>query len=360
MYLKKLKLTNYRNYFDLDFEFVSPITMLIGNNAQGKSNFLESIYFLSTTKSLKAEKDEELVKEGENFVRAEGIVEENETEETNLEIGMQFVDGSMSKRVKINGLSKRVLDYIGNMPAVLFAPEDINLVTDSPSLRRWHVDMTLAQIDREYKVALTNYGEVVTRRNKVLKGIQEGIAKIDELTFWTDRLLEFGQTVTQKRKEFFEFINQTKEKFGNYRYEYQESLFNRERLQEYQSREIASATTLIGPHRDDFLFLLDSRDLSKYGSRGEIRTAVLDLKISEVDFIEQKKGKRPILLLDDVFSELDLTHREHVLDLCFKQQTIITAVELDDHLQVFFEENGQILEVKQGIVNLFSETEQTT
>ncbi|OGE31519.1 hypothetical protein A2631_00140 [Candidatus Daviesbacteria bacterium RIFCSPHIGHO2_01_FULL_44_29] len=348
MFIKKLNLTHFRNYPGLDFDFSSPVTVLLGDNAEGKSSLLESIYFASTTKSPKAARDEELMTEGETVTRVEVEVEHQNQEITGLEIGMHLQDKTLTKKVKVNGVARRIVDYIGHMTVVLFAPEDINLVNGSPSLRRWHIDLTLAQIDRDYKKALTSYEDVVTRRNRVLKNIQDGLSRLDELDFWTDQLLLFGTVISGKRRELFEFINKTERKFGDFKVGYKENVLSRERLKEYQNRELAAAMSLIGPHRDDFGFFLSDRNLAQYGSRGETRTAVLDLKIAEASFIESKIGERPILLLDDVFSELDLKHREHVLDLVSFQQTIIASVELDDHLQVFFEENGKIYQVKEG------------
>ena len=339
MFLKRLKLTNFRNYPSLDFEFTTPLTILLGNNAQGKSNFLESIYLLATTKSPKADRDEEIIKNGEETLHVEAVVlgdavtpesSQERVEETVLQIAMQRTETGLLKRVKVNGIGRRVVDYIGNLTVVSFSPEDINLVTGSPSLRRWHIDLTLAQIDREYKTALTNYEEVVVRKNKLLKMIREGLSRVEELDFWLERQVEYGKVVTAKRLEFFTFLNSQGKKFGDFRFDYLMSEVSKERLSEYQSREIASATSLVGPHRDDFIFKLEDRDLSKYGSRGEHRTAVLDLKISEASFVENKLGNRPILLLDDVFSELDNAHKAHVVELVRLQQTVIAGVDLED------------------------------
>jgi DNA replication and repair protein RecF len=328
MFLKNLKLTNFRNYPTLDFKFKNQITVLIGDNAQGKSNFLESIYFLSTTKSPKADKDEELIKQGESYLRVMGKVDE-----TDLEIALQLVESSLRKRVKVNGIGKRVADYAANLAVVLFAPEDVNLVTGSPSLRRAHLDQTLSQIDREYKKALSGYENVVTRKNRVLKAINEDQARTDELTFWTDQQLILGTILSIKREEFFKFVNSVEKKFGAYKFEYLPNPISAERLKEYQGREIAATNSLVGPHRDDFLFTLEGKDLAKYGSRGEQRTAVLDLKLAEVAYIEATLGSRPIFLLDDIFSELDDAHREHVIELSKMQQTIIATVEFDHYLQ---------------------------
>lgn len=346
MFLKKIKLTNFRNYPSLDFEFTSNVTVLMGNNAQGKSNFLESIYYLATTKSPKADRDEEIIKEGESFLRLEGTLDD----ETSLEIGMQRLDDSLSKRARVNGIPRRVVDYIGNLSVVSFSPEDINLVTGTPSLRRWHVDLTLASVDRDYKRALTEYEGVVVNKNRILKRIREGVGRVDELLFWSDNQLKLGKVISQKRKELFDFLNGTEKKFGEFAFEYLPSSITADRLNEYQGREIASATSLVGPHRDDFRFRLGDRELEKYGSRGEHRTAVLDLKISEASFMEDKTSLRPVLLLDDVFSELDEEHQAHVVGLVSLQQTVIATVDIADHIKAQLT-GARIIKVNRGEFN---------
>lgn len=323
MFIKNLKLTNFRNFLGLDLDF-DKVTLLIGNNAQGKSNLLESIYFLSTTKSPRAEKDIELIKEGEGFTRVAG-----ETGETKLEIGMQKrQDGSegLEKRVKVNGIPKRTLDYIGNLIVVYFSPEDINLVTGPPSLRRWHIDLTLAQVDREYKNALTSYHAAVSARNRLLQKIKEGLAQISELEYWTTAVLEPGQVVSAKRRHFFGTLSK-EVSHKEFEFIYHESILSPERLEKYLPKEIAASASLIGPHRDNFTFELDGKSLAQFGSRGEQRTAVLQLKMAELKFIKGLKGVMPILLLDDVFSELDGPHRHFVTSVINGQQTIISAVE---------------------------------
>lgn len=353
MFLKSLKLTNFRNYQVFEHEFKKPITILLGNNAQGKSNLLESIYFLATTKSHKADQDFELIYSKEETCRVEGEVMDLESKK--LEIILHKPENYLVKRVKVNALPKKILDYIGNLHVVSFLPEDINLVQGPPALRRWHIDITLAQINKAYKKALTEYGDVIVRKNRILKNIKEGFSKVEELDFWINKQLELGRQITSIRTDFFEYLNNVEKKFGTFFFEYSPSLLTKERLLEYQNREIASASSLIGPHRDDFKFLdnapdSEPRNLAQFGSRGEQRTAVLDLKISEVEYIENFSKSRPVLLLDDVFSELDLLHRKHVLDLIDLQQTIIAAVELDSHLDEYFKKKAEILRIESGKV----------
>lgn len=346
MFIKNLKLTNFRNFANLDLNF-DRLTLLVGDNAQGKSNLLESIYFLATTKSPRAEKDIELLKESEGFTRVEGEMEED----TKLEIGMQKrqegLEG-LEKKVKVNGIPRRTLDYIGNLIVIYFSPEDINLVTGPPSLRRWHIDLTLAQVDREYKNALTSYHGAILSKNRLLKKIREGEAKVSELEYWTKSALESGKVVSDKRRNFFEAVNRevNHKEFG---FTYHESVFSAERLEKYLPREIAAAASLIGPHRDDFAFTLNSKNLAHFGSRGEQRTAVLQLKMSELKFIKGLKGVMPILLLDDVFSELDDKHRHFVTSVINGQQTILSAVE-ETQVPKEFLSLVKIVRVKKGTI----------
>lgn len=351
MFLKNINLINFRNFSKLNLEF-NDVTLLIGNNAQGKSNLLESIYFLATTKSLRVAKDSQLIKEGEGYTIVSGkVVDEDES--IDLEISMQLKEEAILKRVKVNGIPRRGIDYIGHLIAVLFSPEDINLVAGPPALRRWHIDMSLAQVDRQYKQSLTTYHEVILARNKILKRIKEGMAKRDELDFWTQKALESGKIISEKRVQFFDFLNTAEKNLGAFEYEYQPNVISEDRLTIYRSSEIAAAASLIGPHRDDFIFKLHDQDLAIFGSRGEARGAVLDLKLTELEYFHQLAGSQPILLLDDVFAELDDVHRRHVISVVAKQQTIITAVANETIPEGFLEtvrgfkvENGSAINMR--------------
>lgn len=341
--LKSIKLTNFRNFQDQDFKFKKNITVLIGDNAQGKSNFLESIYFLATAKSPKAERDEELIKYGESFLRIDCLLEDK----INLEIAIQNKEGFLQKKVKVNGIPRRVSEYSTNFAVILFSPEDINLVNGSPSLRRDHIDQVVSQIDRNYKKAVSEYENIITRKNKILKSIREKQGKVEELSYWSDQQIILGKIISIKRREFFEYINKVERKFGEFVFKYLESEITNEKLKTYLQKEVDAAASLIGPHRDDFLFLLKETDLSRFGSRGEQRTAVLDLKLAQVSYVENILGKRPVLLLDDIFSELDVSHRQHVIDLSALQQTIIATVEFDDYLKEQFKDS-KVVTVEKG------------
>lgn len=353
MFLSKLHLTNFRNFTNVSLSFESA-NLFLGKNAQGKTNLLEAIYFLATTKSTRAEKDFQLIKSGKEFCRVEGEVGEGE-DKTKLEIAMQIVPESeiLEKKVKVNGVPKRGIDYLGNLVVIQFSPEDINLVAGAPALRRFHLDLTLSQIDRHYKTALSHYHSAMTSRNKVLKMVREGTARIDELDFWTDQMVENGWVLSQMRQELFEHLNSYNKSLastlGQLNLVYQPSLISVGRLKEYLPREIAASATLIGPHRDDFVFESNSRNLAFYGSRGEQRTAVLELKLAELHYISEIKKTKPVLLLDDVFSELDSEHQNYVVTMVGRQQTIISAVETENIPQDFLK-SAKVFKVEEGKV----------
>ncbi|MDO8498628.1 MAG: DNA replication and repair protein RecF [bacterium] len=358
MFLKNLKLINFRNFSKVNLDF-SPVTLFRGKNAQGKSNLLEAVYFLATTKSTRAETEQQLIKQGESYCLLEGEIEEG-GEVTKLEIGMQLkAEGGLEKRVKVNGIPRRVMDYVGNLVAVYFAPEDIFLVAGPPTLRRNFMDNALSQVDREYKKALGSYIATLISRNRLLKRIQEGQAKISELEFWTTELVKWGSIISAKRRDLFTSLNEQIHKLrlipgsmGKFKFVYEENTISEGRIKEYQPREIGAAATLIGPHRDDFTFMMDGHDLAFFGSRGEQRTAVLELKLAELQFVSEVKGSRPVLLLDDIFSELDIKHRDYVISLVFGQQTILSAVETEPIPKDFLK-SAQVIKVEEG--KLFSE-----
>lgn len=346
MFLKQLNLTNFRNYTTLNLDFDTRPTILVGNNAAGKSNILEAIYLLSITKSQRVETEDELIKNGQEFLRVEGILNDPETELLVI-INRNKEEAAFRKKVLVNGISRRAVDFIGNLPAVIFYPQDINLVTGSPSLRRWHLDLPLAQIDSDYKKSLTQYEHFLTSRNRVLKRIREGKGRMDELDFWTDELVRLGEVIGDKRGDFFEFINLLQTPLGEFRFELKKSELTVERLNETNGREIAAAATLIGPHRDDFSVYLEGKNLAHYGSRGEQRTATLAFKLAQFEYMTKILNQRPILLLDDIFSELDADHRAHVIEIVGKQQTIIATVELENIPKDFLD-SARILRVEDG------------
>ncbi len=327
--IKKIRLQNFRNLKDQVFEFSPRTTVIVGPNASGKTNLLESIYLISTGKSFKASLEIEMIKEKENFARVKGLTDEN----LKLEI---ILSKESHKNFLVNGVSKRQIDFVGNLKTVLFAPQDLDLVTSSPSLRRKFLDNVLSLSDREYRRAIISYEKGLRARNKLLFRIREEELQRTQLLFWNQLLIKNGDYISTRRHEFIEFVNDVKnEKINDYNLEYDRSVISEKRLETYAKEEIAAANTLVGPHRDDFVFKEVDRNLAHFGSRGEQRMIVLWLKLAELSYLEKKTGDlttqagKPTLLLDDIFSELDEKHRGIVFDISKNQQTIITTADPD-------------------------------
>lgn len=361
--IKSIKLTNFRNFKSRTFESSPEITLILGPNASGKTNILESLFLLSTGRSFKAKLEEEIIKYDKDISRIEGNVFNGNNETVELEvittrgqidIGGERPEKAPRKKLLVNGIPRRMVDFAGNFKVVLFGPWDLDLVTETPSRRRKFLDMVLSQTDREYRRSILSYEKGLRQRNRVLWDIREGNISRDRLLFWNQLLIKNGDYITAKREEFINFVNSdklqvtgsmplvTSDLLLDFQLEYDASVISEGRLEQYKDEEIASATTLVGPHRDDFVFKvkgkrqeLKERDLAAFGSRGEQRMGVLWLKIAELDFIEKKTTEagaetslaRPTLLLDDIFSELDEEHQRIVMDAAERQQTIITSVD---------------------------------
>ncbi len=338
MILKNLSLQNFRSYKKQSFEFAANTSLIIGNNGVGKTNLLEAIFLLATGSSFRAERDEQMVFYGQEFGRVSGQVGEREL----------AVVLTKPKRFLVGGVPKRKMDFIGNLRCVLFRPEDIDLILGSPSARRDYLDFVLEQVDRDYRRSSLSYKKGLRQRNKLLERIRENQAERKQLLFWDKLLIRNGGVITSKREEYLEFVSRKIAKRGMpLRLHYDKSVISELRLKQYGGNEIAAAKTLVGPHRDEFMFIYQragylEKDLAIYGSRGEQRMAVLGVKLAELEFMDPPRvdeatrveagqsEQRPILLLDDIFSELDHEHREAVLRLLEKQQTIITTT--DEHL----------------------------
>lgn len=336
--IKEIHLTSFRNFKSKNISFSDEITLIIGPNASGKTNILESLFLLSTGKSFKAKIEEEMVNYDKDIGRVKGIFWEKDSEKTNLEavitkgqidIGGERPEKAPRKRLLVNGVPRRMIDFAGNFKIVLFGPWDLDLVTESPSVRRKFLDTVLSQIDREYRRSILSYEKGLRQRNRVLWDMREtGIGR-DRLMFWNQLLIKNGDLITDKREKFIDFINGLEFKINGLKLNinYDKSVISEGRLEQYKNEEVAAATTLVGPHRDDFIFNKGERSLGSFGSRGEQRMGVLWLKMAELAFTEGKVGERPTLLLDDIFSELDEDHKKIVMDIAGKQQTIITSVD---------------------------------
>jgi DNA replication and repair protein RecF len=330
--IKGVKLSDFRNFKKKILVFSDKITVIIGPNASGKTNVLEALFLLSTGKSFKARTEAEMLRYEQELARVIG-----KTETIRLESVITKGDnGWPKKKLFVNGVPKRLIDFAGGFKTVLFGPWDMDLVTESPSLRRKFLDNVLSQVDREYRRCILSYEKGLRQRNRLLFRIREEGAPRSQLLFWNQLLIKTGDYITSKRQEFIDFANsQPSLNDQKFKLEYDRSVISEGRLEQYRDEEVSAATTLVGPHRDDMQFKINNskftieRDLAAYGSRGEQRMGVLWLKIAELEFIEAKMGERPTLLLDDIFSELDHEHRDVVMRLAKSQQTIITTA--DEH-----------------------------
>lgn len=353
--IKKLVLQNFRNLKKVNFSFSPTLTLIVAPNATGKTNILEAIFMLSTGKSFKTRIEEECINYDSEIARITG----NSSLEIVLtrgfiNIGKSIPSKVAKKKLAVNKIPKRLIDFVGNIKVVLFAPHDLDLVTETPTLRRKFLDTVLSQVDREYRRAILSYDKGLRQRNRLLYRIREENVSRSHLLFWNQLLIKNGNYITDKREKFIDFINNTDFNLkidANYKLEYDRSTISEGRLEQYKNEEIASTTTLVGPHRDDFIFRLEEKELSAYGSRAEQRMGVLWLKLAELNFIKNITLEDPVLLLDDIFSELDTTHRKLVFDVIKSYQTIITAA--DPHFVKEFKNDKNLkTNGKMVIINL--------
>jgi DNA replication and repair protein RecF len=365
MRLTHLSLHNFRNYVRLDLDLSPGVTLLLGDNAQGKTNLLESVYYLATSRSPYAGADREVVnwlaseEEPLPYARLVGRLARGSREITiEITLTQQANDGARyQKQIRLNGVSKRAMDLLGNLNVVLFLPDDIGLVSGSPGGRRRYLDATLCQIDPLYCRNLSRYNQIVTQRNALLRDLRERGGDPNQLTFWDGRLVEHGAYLVHRRwralltldelaRELHARITDTQEHL-HLRYEpsveIEEASHDpavvesaavatafKSQLQTQRRREVAAGMTLSGPHRDEVRFLVNGMDAGVYGSRGQQRTAALALKLAEVDLMRRETGHDPVLLLDDVLSELD-EHRRRFLVRTLEdgvEQALITTTDL--------------------------------
>lgn len=335
MHLKNLSLQNFRNYNKAEFNFSENTTLIVGPNTSGKSNLIEAIFFLSRGKSFRIDRDEQLVKFEETVARTKAKVDDLDLE---VVIAQSGVSGRLRpfKKYLVNRVAKRKVDFVGNFFTVLFAPNDLDTITGAPSKRRDFIDNILVQTDRDYRLALSFYEKGLRIRNALLhKAKDEGKRSEKEFLYWDNLLIVQGQKITKKREDLTLYLDSSKKDILNFKIFYDKSTISKDRLLQYKDAEMASGATLVGPHRDDFLILInveknsvnefESVDIKFFGSRGQQRLAILQLKFLELVFIEQKTGEQPVFLLDDIFSELDKKHINLVLSMIGKQQTIVTT-----------------------------------
>lgn len=351
--LDQLTLFQFRNHQKRQLSFASGVTVVAGENAVGKTNVLEAIWLLAMGESFRARKIEEMVRWGEEVGHVIGVVRLTQSGtdvgnsiELQVTVTRGMVQGKRTQKrlYKINGSGKRRRDYIGQLPVVMFRPEDMELMSGSPEQRRAFLDEVLVQMDREYAPSLFSYQRGLKQRNRLLDQIREGRAPRTSLAFWNQLLAREGAHILRKREYLVERMNADSLVAHGLLVAYRSSVISLARLEEHFDAEVAMGYTLVGPHKDDFGVLADKRDLSVYGSRGEQRMAVLWLKEAQLNVLASGKEERPLLLLDDIFSELDEKHVALVVALTERQQTVITTT--DAALMKHFPKTARLIHFK--------------
>jgi DNA replication and repair protein RecF len=368
MHIEQLQLKNYRNYAHLDIQFDDKVNVIIGENAQGKTNMMEAIYVLAFTKSHRTSKEKELIQWDKEYAKIEGRITKR-TQSLPLEV----VVSSKGKRAKLNHLEQgRLSDYIGALNVVMFAPEDLTLVKGAPQIRRRFMDMELGQIQPRYIYHLGQYQKVLKQRNHLLKQMQRrNSTDMTMLQVLTDQLIEHAATLLERRFAFLELLRNwaspihhgISRELERLEIQYNPTIevseeANKEKIEtiylnkfrDMKDKEIDRGTTLIGPHRDDLVFYVNGKDVQTYGSQGQQRTTALSVKLAEIELIYKEVGEYPILLLDDVLSELDDFRQSHLLNtIQGKVQTFVSTTSVDgiNHetlhkAEIFHVENGEI------------------
>lgn len=326
MQITNLKLTSFRNHKKRNFTFPK-VTIIIGKNTSGKSSILEAITFLSHGKSYKAEKDFDCINDDSDFANSEAEILSDD-DKTKLKVILANQNGRISKKYLVNNVARTKNNFVSNLLTVLFTPEDLDLINDSPSTRRSYLNSVLTQSSKEYRIALGVYEKALKRRNRMLYLTRENkkFFTNDEFEYWDNLVIDNGQIVTRFRQEFIDFVNKSDKQIFELKINYDKSTISRERLDKYKDAELASAKTLVGPQRDEIIFEnLEGKSIKEFGSRGEQRLTVLQIKLIETLFLIEKTGRTPVLLLDDIFSELDEGNIIKVLDLLPNHQVIITT-----------------------------------
>ena len=332
MILRSVVLQHFRSYTQQKFDFDNDLTIIVGKNTAGKTNLTEALQLLSTGKSFRGQSDKELVQFEKDIARVQGLIEEVDGK-IKLEVVVlnpQANNGRFGKKFFINGVTKSRTSYIGKLPLVAFRPEELDIVIAGPSLRRQFLDDVLETVDREYYLASVAYEKSLRQRNALLRIVQEtGSKNRQQFAYWDDLVIRHGTTIHKKRAEFIAYLNSAPKEVFSFEVVYDHSIISSERLSYYEQAEIASGNTLVGPHRDDFYLVMEAgkekRDIKTFGSRGQQRLVVLQLKMLQIQFVTEKLGVKPLLVLDDIFSELDSSHIELVLAKTKEQQVIVTT-----------------------------------
>jgi len=359
--IKSLKLKDFRNYNLLQLDFDDSTNIFYGNNAQGKTNILEAVYLSGTTKSHRGTKDRDMIRFGENESHIETVVEKRGM---SYKIDMHLKKNS-PKGIAIDKLPiRKAGELFGIINIVFFSPEDLNIIKNGPSERRRFIDLELSQLDKIYLNNLSNYNRIINQRNHLLKDLREAGRQenlIQTLDIWDMQLVQYGNEIIKKRKEFIgkinEIISYTHKKLTggkeNIELVYEPgsgSLSLEDALKKNREKDMRFKNTSVGPHRDDICFMTKDLDIRRFGSQGQQRTAALSLKLAEIELVKSVIHDTPVLLLDDVLSELDKHRQNYLLDSINDIQTLITCTGVDEFInhrfsinKVFHVFNGQVV-----------------
>lgn len=370
MIIKNIKLKNFRNYENLDFVLNNRLNIIIGNNAQGKTNILESIYFLSLTKSFFAVNDKVVIKKNCLYARIDGVITSN-----NGCNNLSILVNNYGKYLKIgNKEIKKSSDYLGYLKVILFSPDNIRLLKEGPSIRRRFLNIEISQLSKRYILILNQFNDLLKQRNEYLKNIRNSLVDKDYMLILNQKFAELAYQIYNFRNDFIVEINKRIKdiyksiiNIDNIEIKYitdvklndKEIMINEiiDRLDKNYDKEILYGNTLIGPQRDDFSILLNGNDISSYGSQGQMRIAILSIKLSEIDIIFNKFGEYPVILLDDIFSELDVDKRNKLIKyLNCDRQVIITTTDIENineelvnNAKLFKIDNGKVIETREGM-----------
>ena len=361
MFIKRLQMLNYRNYNALDIELCPNVNVFMGDNAQGKTNILEAIYYCAFAKSHRTSKDKELINwNGEHAFISVDVVRERLDKRIDISI---LKDGK--KSIRINKIKiKKIGELFGNFNVVMFSPEDLRIIKDSPGVRRKFIDMELCQLNPKYYYNLVQYNKVLNERNILLRNRN---TSSEMLEIYDMQLVEFGYNIIRDRIKYIESLNKYAEKIHSditsgkekINFKYISTIKDLENIKENfytlleknRSKDCDRGITSIGPHRDDFFVYINDIDTKSYGSQGQQRTAVLTMKFSSLEIIKELTGEFPVLLLDDVLSELDFNRKKYILSTIGQIQTVITCTGIED-LYEYLDEKAKVFKVKNGeIVN---------
>ena len=367
MKISKINLFGFRNYLNVDISFGKNMNIFVGDNAQGKTNILEGITILALTKSHRIGVSPNIIMFNKNKCKINGVVKKDKII-SKLEIEIT----EDNKKLRVNKTDiKKVADYISYLNIIIFTPDDLEIVKGSPNVRRNLLNIQLSQISKEYLKSINEYNKLLKTRNEYLKVIfQNNIADKAYLDIITDKLIEKAIVIYQKRKEYIDFININIDKnyseisndsglsikyvpnieFDDYEYETIRKKMKHIYKKNYM-KELNYGMTVYGPHRDDFYFIYNDKDLKYYGSQGQQKVAILSFKLSEIPIFKEYCGTLPVLLLDDIFSELDIKKRNKLLKMIGSDdiQSIITTTDLRNINKKYID-NAYVFNVKNGVV----------